>query len=223
MEQGETSPRSSRSKREVTRERILDAAEELYSTRNPAQVTVRQVAEKAGVTHALVHQYVGTKEDLLNAVIHRAAPRRQETIADLPDFRAVLPLLAADVFKRKVHSRTQVRSAMDGVEYTSLTEPIATGRMLVELGNRALAEGAVRLPHDDPIDVRIAMAGFVAMTYGWAAMDDWLPHLFDLQDEDPEDVRQQLIELLSCLIELVFPVDTPPCPANDTETLGDIG
>ena len=46
--------------RAETTERILDAAEELFASRAPGDVTVRDVAEAAGVTHALVHSYLGT-------------------------------------------------------------------------------------------------------------------------------------------------------------------
>ena len=77
---GTPEPQARRSREETTA-RILDAAEELFASRNPTHVTVREVAEKAGVTHALVHQYVGTKDDLLKAVVARGAPKRLEMIA----------------------------------------------------------------------------------------------------------------------------------------------
>ena len=64
--------------REETTTAILDAAEELFSRRDPTRVTVREIAEKAGVTHPLVHQYVGSKSDILDAVIKRGAPARHD-------------------------------------------------------------------------------------------------------------------------------------------------
>jgi len=42
--------------RDVNVSRILDSAQELFAKRGPRAVTVRQVAEYAGVSHALVHK-----------------------------------------------------------------------------------------------------------------------------------------------------------------------
>ena len=57
--------------RGATTAAILDAAEELFRERGYEAVTVRDVAEQAGVSHALVHQYAGSKEDLFHAVLSR--------------------------------------------------------------------------------------------------------------------------------------------------------
>jgi len=43
----------------------VQAAADLFSERNPSQVSVRDIAARAGVSHALVHRYLGSKEDIL--------------------------------------------------------------------------------------------------------------------------------------------------------------
>ena len=48
--------------REATTVAILDAAEELFSVHGFSAVTVRDIAECAGVSHALVHRYLGSKD-----------------------------------------------------------------------------------------------------------------------------------------------------------------
>jgi AcrR family transcriptional regulator len=48
---------------------IHAAAIELLAERGPSAVTVRQIAEGAGVNHALVHRHFGTKDDLIRAVL----------------------------------------------------------------------------------------------------------------------------------------------------------
>ena len=57
--------------REVTTDAILDAAGQLFAARGYSGVTVREIAERAGVSHALVHQYVGSKADILRGVLTR--------------------------------------------------------------------------------------------------------------------------------------------------------
>lgn len=57
----------------VAADRILDAAEDLFSKRGYDGVTMRQVAELAGVDPALAHYYFATKQGLFDAVLGRRA------------------------------------------------------------------------------------------------------------------------------------------------------
>ena len=70
--------------KDVNTSRILDSAQELFAKRGPRAVTIRQVAEHAGVSHALVHKYFGSKDDLIKAVIDRVDVKRASTAARPP-------------------------------------------------------------------------------------------------------------------------------------------
>ena len=52
---------------------ILDAAVELYATHGPDGVALRDVAQAAGLTHAMVARYFGSKQGLVSAVEGRLA------------------------------------------------------------------------------------------------------------------------------------------------------
>jgi AcrR family transcriptional regulator len=54
---------------------LLDAAEQLLIEVGFAGITVRKLAERAGVNHGLVHYYFGSMEDLLLRVIERFTDR----------------------------------------------------------------------------------------------------------------------------------------------------
>jgi AcrR family transcriptional regulator len=192
--------------REATTERILDAAEELFATRRPDAVTVREVAARAGVTHALVHNYVGSKDDLLNAVIHRMRPSRGRVILDSPSFRQAIATLIPDVLDTKLHSRMMVRSAMDGVEYVSLKERLANGQLLVDLA-RSSAETGQAAQRCSGVDPRIVVASIIAFSYGWVALEDWLLPICDLEDEDTDELREQLASIGACMADLIFPAE----------------
>lgn len=56
-----------------TRDRLLDAAEELFAHFGLYGVTVRNIAEHAGVDSALIHYYFGTKRGMFDAVFARRA------------------------------------------------------------------------------------------------------------------------------------------------------
>ena len=57
----------------VAADRILDAAEDLFSKRGFDGVTMREVAELANVDAALAHYYFATKQGLFDAVLERRA------------------------------------------------------------------------------------------------------------------------------------------------------
>jgi AcrR family transcriptional regulator len=52
-------------------EALLDAAESLLEEVGYAGITVRKLAERAGVNHGLVHYYFGSMQDLLLQVVER--------------------------------------------------------------------------------------------------------------------------------------------------------
>jgi len=54
---------------------VLEAATELFADRGPDAVTVREVADRAGVNHALIHRHYGTKDELLRMVLAQAIDR----------------------------------------------------------------------------------------------------------------------------------------------------
>ena len=53
------------------RELLLEAALKLFSEQGPDGVSIRAVNREAGLGPASVHYHFGTKEALLDAVIHR--------------------------------------------------------------------------------------------------------------------------------------------------------
>jgi AcrR family transcriptional regulator len=57
----------------VAADRILDAAEDLFSKRGFDGVTMREVADLANVDPALAHYYFSTKQGLFDAVLERRA------------------------------------------------------------------------------------------------------------------------------------------------------
>jgi AcrR family transcriptional regulator len=193
-----------RSSREKTTLRILDAAEELFASRNPLSVTVRDVAEKAGVTHALVHQYIGTKDDLLNAVLQRVATDRTAIVKESTSLREAYAVLVHQILTNRVHSKALVRSAMDGVEYVSLRQRIKTGEALIELEKQTAVSGTSPAPPPRGIDPRVVLAAISSMAFGWSATEDWAWQVYGLDPADKEDVYRQLGDIAFYIADLVL-------------------
>ena len=203
-----------RATREETTAHILDAAEELFATRNPNEVTVREVAERAGVSHALVHQYVGTKEELLNAVIQRVATDRAATVKRSPTLPKAVRELATEVLTNRVYTKTVVRSAMDGVEYVSLKDRIATGHALIKLAGETAASGAKPGPAPHGIDNNVLAAAISSLLFGWGAIEDWAWPIFDLDPANKEDIYRQLGDILVYVADLALQPNARPPAAK---------
>lgn len=73
-------PRGRYQKSDISRERILAAATEVFSTRGYAGAGVDRLAEKSGIAKTAIYYHFGNKEGLLAAVLERAATQWIEGI-----------------------------------------------------------------------------------------------------------------------------------------------
>ena len=75
-----------------TRARLRAAAAELFRERPPGEVSVREIAQRAGVNHGLVHRLYGGKDALVLAVLRQVFRETGEVIAAraADDFEAAL-------------------------------------------------------------------------------------------------------------------------------------
>jgi AcrR family transcriptional regulator len=60
---------------EVAADRILDAAEDLFSHHDPASVGMNEIAKAAGCSRATLYRYFENREALRTAYVHREAHR----------------------------------------------------------------------------------------------------------------------------------------------------
>src|SRR4051812_9842318 len=60
---------------------LVEAATDLFAERGPAATSLRDVAARAGVNYGLIHQYIGTKDDLLRLVVERVSVETAERVA----------------------------------------------------------------------------------------------------------------------------------------------
>ena len=56
-----------------TRERILDAAEQLFATRGYAETTLREIAAQVGIQNPSIYKHFATKAEIYEAVVERLA------------------------------------------------------------------------------------------------------------------------------------------------------
>ncbi|WP_373194400.1 TetR/AcrR family transcriptional regulator, partial [Mycobacterium marinum] len=76
---------------EVAADRILDAAERLYTEHDPASIGMNEIARAAGCSRATLYRYFESREALRTAYVHRETLRLgreiMQQIGDIDDPR----------------------------------------------------------------------------------------------------------------------------------------
>jgi AcrR family transcriptional regulator len=144
-----------------TRERILDAAERLFSRDGFSGTSLRAVTREAGVNLAAVHYHLGSKEALLEAVLARhLEPVNRARLARLahleatgtPDAAAVLEALLAPSFDLSVNdgARRELVAIIEGEPLDRVAPLIAKlfGEVMIRF-TEALERVAPHLGRDE--------------------------------------------------------------------------
>jgi AcrR family transcriptional regulator len=153
------------------RQRLLDAALELFSSQGYTATTTRQIAASAGVTEAVIYRHFPNKEDLYWAVLEtQCSRRRQEAQAEAvlqseADDAAVFAAIAEGILRRnKADGRFSRLLLFSALENHRLSERVFRTYIspyfdtVAERIRRRIREGAFR-----DVDPLLAARGFVGM------------------------------------------------------------
>jgi AcrR family transcriptional regulator len=149
---------------------VQQAAVELLAERGPRDVTVRDVAARAGVNHALIHRHYGTKDALIRAVVTEQSRRLAAEAAALPraDAGALLDLLRG----HGAYWRLLARVVLDDPDL------LADGQLPAAATTLALAAGGE--PADQP--TRAAAAAAASTALGWLVFGPHLATVLEVAD-----------------------------------------
>ena len=171
--------------REATTAAILDAAEELFAARGFDAVTVRAIATRAGVSHALVHRYLGSKGDVFRAVLSRGQGVMLAAAPDDPDILATTNrIMREGLTRHRRYVRLVAAAALHGLPYEQTTGRFEVMDRLVELAQRAAASAPPGARTDEDLDPRFVVACIAAIYLGWAATESWVLQSVGLGDLD---------------------------------------
>lgn len=196
-----------------TKERILDAAEELFAVQGFDASSLRAVTSAAGVNLAAVNYHFGSKEALLAQVLgRRLRPLNERRIAALeearsragggaPSIEAIVRALLAPTFEFLADL------GADGVHFVRLAgralndpSPNVRGAFLAWFGDlaktfhAALAEAMPGLTSRD-VSLRLHfIIGAMAHVLAWSRHDAGDPVMsMNVREDAPEALREQLI------------------------------
>jgi AcrR family transcriptional regulator len=179
---------------------VLDAAADLFAEHGPRDTTIRDVAARAGVNHALVHRYFGTKEELLRAVLERHAHTLAVLASSAGDTATAVHLLFREITRRSAYIDSLTRAAMDGMHPERFIGSFPVIRGMI-------ASVTESQPSADP---RLTVAAMSALALGWHIFDDFLVEAAQLQDLPRDEVNARIEELLLGMLTILTTRDAPP-------------
>ena len=165
-------------------ERLIIAAGELLGEVGPNSMSVRNVAERAGVNHGLVHHYFGGKDGLLKAAMTRLVQEHAVFAKEASHGDPIpAPLLLNHDPK---YLRAVVRAVLDDEMQLATTE--ITEGVSVPQGAMAHATKSKNISEPD-VQMKAMVAVAMAMEMGWAALEPFLFAVTDVAEDEQEEVR----------------------------------
>ncbi len=181
--------------KEAVSRALLKAAIKLFAKRGPAQVSVREIAQAAGVNHGLVHRHFGSKAQLVQQaqallaqkIAKSLGPQRpDETLAEL------LPGLLEATQKTPQYWRILAYTSLESAspQKTQLDYPVV---------KRLLAAAArtpqVSLPPGFQSDPQLLISALLAAGLGLLMFEDYLRAATGQSAVDWQKTRKKLLSL----------------------------
>lgn len=170
------------------------ATRDLVARRPYDAVTVREIGARAGVNHALIYRYFGSKERLLWEAMNEVA---WEMAALLragagSGTREVVPAMHLAMVERSDWLRSLAQLLMAGSDLVGYESSFPTMR-----GLRALLEHeqAAAGPRDRP-DAALVVATATAASAGWILLRPFLIRALELDGREDANLDAQVADLL---------------------------
>lgn len=168
-----------------TEERLIEAAADLLGELGPRAVSVRVIAERAGVNHGLVHHYFGGKAGLLRSAMTKLVKDHESyAVGQSKDKRYPAPLaLTGDQRYLRAVLRCVLDGEMELAEMELTTDSsVPRAALTAEMKRRNVSRADAQL--------KAAFGLFMATEMGWAALE---PFIFSVtqtaNDKEKQEVR----------------------------------
>ena len=152
---------------------ILEAAADLFAARGPAATSIRDIAARSNVNHGLVFRHLGSKEQLVGAVLNHLG----QQLTELIDSGAPAERIEAALDRQ---TRVMARVLLDGYPAGELQTTFPNMERLLQ---------RVRPNFDDELSARLAVANIVALQLGWRLLGPFLRGALDLPELTEEQVH----------------------------------
>jgi TetR/AcrR family acrAB operon transcriptional repressor len=200
--------RCTKEESQETRNRILDAAENVFQAKGVARTSLADVAEAAEVTRGAIYWHFKNKTDLFEAMCERVRLPMESMIEANADLRESDPLgqlrkIAVFVLQHTAidpHSRKVRDIIFHKCEFVDVTDPISMRRQQCHSESRSNIERDLRNAQSKgqlPEDLDIPLAAVTLHSAIGGALSNWLfaPESFDLS-ADAERLVDAWLDML---------------------------
>jgi TetR/AcrR family transcriptional regulator, repressor for neighboring sulfatase len=155
---------------------VLTHAADLFAERGPAATSIRDIGVRAGVNHGLVFRYLGTKDQLVAAVLNHLA----DEMSTLLQTGASPDAIEA---KTERHWKVIARAILDGFPVGQLQQRFPNAANLVKHAEHS---------HHNKLAGRLAAANTMALELGWRLFEPFLRSASGIEDVPAADLRHAI-------------------------------
>jgi AcrR family transcriptional regulator len=160
-------------------EALLDAAERLFASDGPADVSLRSIARAADVNHGLVHRHFGTRDDLVDRLLERMAGRWTDELEATGDYQGAIESILGTDDEASTTAGPWIRL----LAWSLLTEP--PDRSGAAQRRHATLDRLPALHPDGPSgDAAVTTAAALALVFGWRFFHPYIRAALHLEDAD---------------------------------------
>lgn len=165
------------------RRALIDAGRELMSKRPAGEISIRDIARRAGIPHTMLYRHIGSKEELRRIIV-------DEVVTDV---RAQIPPTADPTEAALGAVRAAINHADDfRILAFSLLSGDETGQYDGETVLTALLRVMRAQDGQGPIDTDVAVAAIGALILGWGTFRDRIQ-----QGTGIDDIPRDQVDLIT--------------------------
>ncbi len=180
--------------KEEVKKAIIQSAATLFSEKGVDAVSLRMIADHAGVNHGLIHRHFGSKEMLRRETQEKLSADVRSEIGEPDDLVEILFRALKVIREHDKFWRVMARTLLDDRDHGEIQREFPFVKKLVE--RVAGEQKADRIT--TAVDANSIVASFLAYGLGMMVFKGYILPAVDLDKDSPDDVIEKLnLQLLS--------------------------
>ena len=166
--------------RKNVEKRLINAAAELVGSIGPNQLTIRDIADHAGVNHAQIHHYFGGKQGLLIATYKQLAFEHVEQL----ERRNITPVNLGEEPLGEItdnYFKAIIRAVLDGNMDLAMIQADSNLSMSQRTLDRLTKFLDLKKPNSE---AKAAIALIMIIEFGLSSMRPYIEEVLELNDKD---------------------------------------
>ncbi|MFK7896255.1 MAG: TetR family transcriptional regulator [Myxococcota bacterium] len=178
---------------------LIEAACDMLGEVGPRALSIRNVAERAGVNHGQIHHYFGGKRGLLRAAMASLAAEHWENALARSGGDPVPPPLSLEEDAR--YWQAICRSVIEGdldLARVAMDEGVSVPQRAFSMIRDKNQIG------EDDLEAKAKFAYLVVGQLGWVAFEEYLMRLVGVEEGDRHEFREHVKQLSNEMVKGFF-------------------